>query len=81
MNAVNNAHADLAMATLLRELDVILLLHDAGVLDKKIIAERWRVTASRTDLNITETVRKILTMSAAGLDVTGGPINERIFPS
>lgn len=63
--------ADLHMADTLTTIDFILALHDAKIIDKSIIAERWLKLAERDDLEMNDVVRKLIKLQAQGLQASG----------
>lgn len=68
MNDLVSKVGDIALGSLLREVDLVLILHDAKIIDKDVVAKRWRDTADRADLELSDSVREFLRISATGLE-------------
>lgn len=63
--------ADMDFAVALTVFETIFALHDAGVIDKKVVADRLRKLAARKDVKMNSTVREVLIINAKGIDAAG----------
>ena len=65
--ATPGADAQIAAASMLAIVDLVLFLHDKGVIDKNEMGARWRQTAQRDDLGNTPAMKRLFEHMANGV--------------
>ena len=60
--------AELATAQTIALNEVVMALHQAKLLDKSVVSQRWRAAAEQEDKSLTPAMRKFLELTAGLLD-------------
>lgn len=71
MQPLNESIRDLHVADALMNIELILALHDAKIINKKTISDRWRKLAQREDLHMNDVIRNLIELTAQALDEAG----------
>lgn len=71
MQDLNQTILDLHVSHTLMLVDLVLALHDAKALEKSTVSDRWKKLAIRPDAEMNDVIRKLISLTAEGLDATG----------